>query len=66
MKFSAIPGHKRTIEKLIRSVHSKRVSHAQIFSGPEGCGSLALALAYATYISCETEPMTIAGSVNHA
>lgn len=53
MKFSAIPGHKRTIEKLIRSVRSKRVSHAQIFSGPEGCGSLALALAYATYISCE-------------
>ncbi len=53
MKFSAIPGHKKTIEKLIRSVRSERVSHAQIFSGPEGCGSLALALAYATYVSCE-------------
>ncbi len=53
MKFSAIPGHNKTIEKLIRSVRSERVSHAQIFSGPEGCGSLALALAYATYVSCE-------------
>jgi DNA polymerase-3 subunit delta' len=53
MNFSRIPGQKETIEKLIRSVKEERVSHAQIFSGPEGCGSLAVALAYAKYISCE-------------
>ncbi len=53
MNFAQIPGHKETIAKLIRSVKEERVSHAQLFSGPEGCGSLALALAYATYISCE-------------
>jgi len=53
MRFSQIPGHKETIEKLIRSVSMERVSHAQLFSGPEGCGSLALALAYASFISCE-------------
>ncbi len=53
MNFSQIPGHKETIAKLIRSVKEERVSHAQLFSGPEGCGSLALALAYARYISCE-------------
>lgn len=29
------------------------MSHAQMFTGPEGCGSFALALAYAMYISCE-------------
>ncbi len=29
------------------------MSHAQLFTGPEGCGSLALALAYARYVSCE-------------
>ncbi len=53
MNFARIPGHKETKEKLIRSVHEERVSHAQLFTGPEGCGSLALALAYAMYVSCE-------------
>jgi DNA polymerase III subunit delta' len=53
MKFSQVAGHKEIIGKLIRSVHEERVSHAQLFAGPEGCGNLALALAYATYISCE-------------
>jgi DNA polymerase-3 subunit delta' len=53
MNFSQIPGQKETISKLIRSVREERVSHAQLFTGPAGCGSLALALAYATYISCE-------------
>jgi DNA polymerase III subunit delta' len=53
MNFSQIPGQKEIIEKLIRSVKEERVSHAQLFAGPEGCGSMALALAYAKYISCE-------------
>ena len=53
MKFSDIPGQKEIIDKLISSVHRERVSHAQLFAGPEGCGNLALALAYAQYISCE-------------
>lgn len=53
MNFSQIPGQKEIIGKLIRSVQEERVSHAQLFSGPEGCGSMALALAYAKYISCE-------------
>lgn len=53
MNFSRIPGQQETKARLIRSVSEKRVSHAQLFSGPEGCGSLALALAYARYVSCE-------------
>ncbi|NLN29883.1 MAG: DNA polymerase III subunit [Bacteroidales bacterium] len=53
MNFLQIPGQKETISKLIRSVREQRVSHAQIFTGPEGCGSLAVALAFAKYISCE-------------
>ncbi len=53
MNFSDIPGQKEIISRLIRSVKEERVSHAQIFTGPEGCGSLALAMAYAKYISCE-------------
>ncbi|MDP4223468.1 MAG: DNA polymerase III subunit delta [Bacteroidota bacterium] len=53
MKFSDIPGQKEIKDKLISSVSRERVSHAQLFAGPEGCGNLALALAYAQYISCE-------------
>jgi DNA polymerase III subunit delta' len=53
MNFSQIPGHTETIVRLIRTVKEERVSHAQLFTGPDGCGSLALALAYAQYVSCE-------------
>jgi DNA polymerase-3 subunit delta' len=53
MNFSQIPGQKETISRLIRSAHEERVSHAQLFAGPEGCGSFAIALAYARYVSCE-------------
>jgi DNA polymerase-3 subunit delta' len=53
MNFSQIPGQAETIAKLLRSVKEERVSHAQLFAGPEGCGSMELALAYASYISCE-------------
>jgi DNA polymerase III subunit delta' len=53
MNFSQLPGQKETIGKLIRSVREERVSHAQMLTGPEGCGTLAVALAYAKYISCE-------------
>lgn len=58
MNFSQIPGQKETIVKLIRSVREERVSHAQMLTGPEGCGSLAVALAYAKYISCENRTET--------
>ena len=58
MNFSKIPGQKDIIGKLIRSVKEERVSHAQLFTGTEGCGSMALALAYARYISCENRSET--------
>jgi DNA polymerase III subunit delta' len=53
MNFARIPGQKEIKAKLLRSVKEERVSHAQLFAGPDGCGSMALALAYARYISCE-------------
>ncbi len=53
MNFSSIPGQQEIKGKLIRTVKEGRVSHAQLFAGPEGCGSMALALAYARFISCE-------------
>lgn len=53
MNFAQIPGQTEIKAKLIRSVREERVSHAQLFAGPEGCGGMALALAYARYVSCE-------------
>lgn len=53
MRFSDIPGQKEIIGKLVNSVNQGRVSHAQLFAGHEGCGSFAIALAYAQFVSCE-------------
>lgn len=52
MQFREIIGQNETKARLIRSVREGRVSHAQLFSGPQGIGKLALAVAYAQYISC--------------
>ena len=50
MLFKDIPGQQAVKKRLINSVNEARISHAQLFLGPEGSGSLALA--YAQYISC--------------
>ncbi|MGB0887973.1 MAG: ATP-binding protein [Vicingaceae bacterium] len=52
MQFKNIIGHKNVKSRLINSVKEGRISHAQLFFGPEGCGNLPLAIAYAQYISC--------------
>jgi len=52
MLFSEITGQDRIRRRLIKAVRENRISHAQLFFGPEGCGKLALALAYAMYIQC--------------
>jgi len=52
MQFSDIVGQREVKDHLIRTVHENRVSHAQLFLGPEGSGNFAIALAYAQFISC--------------
>ncbi|GAA4103360.1 hypothetical protein [Mucilaginibacter panaciglaebae] len=52
MQFKQIVGQAAVKQRLINSVKENRVSHAQLFLGPEGSGSLALAVAYAQYLSC--------------
>jgi DNA polymerase-3 subunit delta' len=53
MQFRDIIGQQATKQRLINSVIENRVSHAQLFLGPEGAGGLALGVAYAQYLSCE-------------
>jgi DNA polymerase-3 subunit delta' len=55
MQFKEVVGHKYIKEKLIYTVKENRVSHAQLFLGPEGSGNLALAIAYAQYLSCDNK-----------
>lgn len=55
MLFKEIIGQVAVKERLIRSVKEGRISHAQLFLGPQGSGSLALAVAYAQYISCNNK-----------
>ncbi len=55
MFFKDIAGHKAIKQKLIGAVQQNRVSHALLFSGPEGNGKLSLAIAFAQYLSCENK-----------
>lgn len=54
MQFKQIVGQYAIKQRLINSVKENRVSHAQLFLGPGGSGSLPLAVAYAQYLSCES------------
>ncbi|MES2111148.1 MAG: hypothetical protein V4577_20505 [Bacteroidota bacterium] len=55
MQFKHIVGQDAIKHRLITSVKENRVSHAQLFLGPGGSGSLPLAVAYAQYLSCENK-----------
>ena len=52
MQFRNIDGHEDLKSTLLQSVQRGRVSHAQLFHGPEGNGALLLAIAYAQYLAC--------------
>ena len=52
MQFSEVLGQKHIKNHLTTSVDAGRIAHAQLFVGPEGSGTLAMALAYAQYILC--------------
>lgn len=58
MKFQKIIGHEQLKAQLVSTVLHNRVSHAQLFLGPEGSGSLALAIAYAQFLNCEDRQPT--------
>ncbi len=53
MQFKSIIGQLVIKRQLINAVKENRVSHAQLFLGPEGSGNLAVAIAYAQYLMCE-------------
>ena len=52
MRFSEIPGNESVKKALVNMADSGRVAHAMLFYENDGCGALALALAYAQYLNC--------------
>lgn len=52
MLFEDILGQEHIKKHLTQSVDNGRIAHAQLFVGPEGCGTLPMAIAYAQYILC--------------
>lgn len=53
MRFSDIIGHDELKRRLAAQIDMGRVSHAQLFTGLSGYGTLPLALAYVQYLFCE-------------
>lgn len=52
MTFSDILGYESIKRYLTESVAAQRIPHAQLFVGNEGCGTLPMAIAYASHILC--------------
>ncbi|MFV0571518.1 MAG: ATP-binding protein [Xanthomarina gelatinilytica] len=53
MLFSDILGQEHIKNHLTQSAENGRVPHAQLFVGPEGSGTLPMAIAYAQYLLCK-------------
>ncbi|WP_431133048.1 ATP-binding protein [Psychroserpens mesophilus] len=53
MLFSEILGQEHIKNHLTKSADRGRVPHAQLFVGPEGSGTLPMAIAYAQYLLCK-------------
>ena len=52
MRFCDVIGHSDLKKRLAAGVDGGRISHAQLFVGAAGSGTLALALAYTQYLHC--------------
>ena len=55
MLFKEVLGQKKLKELLMHCVLEDRVPHAQLFLGPKGSANLALALAFAQYVTCKNK-----------
>ncbi|MEY8849473.1 DNA polymerase III subunit delta' [Psychroserpens sp. XS_ASV72] len=53
MLFSEVLGQEHIKSHLTKSADHGRVAHAQLFVGPEGSGTLPMAIAYAQYLLCK-------------
>lgn len=52
MKFEEVIGQEEMKAQLLQMVKDNRLPHALMFCGPAGCGKMAIALAFASYLLC--------------
>ncbi len=64
MLFSEILGQDYIKNHLTTSALSGRIPHAQLFVGPEGSGTLSMAIAYAQFILCQNVGVENAGGTD--
>ena len=50
MSFDEVIGQKEAEERLLQLVKEERLPHALMLCGPQGCGKLPLAVAFACYL----------------
>lgn len=53
MRFSDVIGHPDLKSRLVEMISLNRLSHALLFTGKEGTGALAMAIAFSQYVICE-------------
>lgn len=54
MQYNEVIGQEEIKARLRQELKDGRVPHARLFRGPEGCGKLPMALAYATALLCQS------------
>ena len=60
--FKDIIGQKEVVEQLRRCVDENRLAHALLITGPQGNGKLAIAIALANYMLCNSRGSDVCGS----
>ena len=53
MKRNEVIGQDEVWQRLIEMVREGRLPHAIMLCGPQGCGKMAIALAFASYLLCQ-------------
>lgn len=58
MQFKEVIGQQEVKFRLRKGIEDGRIAHTQLFLGPEGSGTLPMAIAYAQYINCSNRTET--------
>lgn len=58
MQFASVTGQEELKQHLLREIREGKISHAQLFLGKSGYGTLPLALAFVQYLFCENRSDT--------
>lgn len=60
MSIKEVIGQKEVWGRLMQMVEENRIPHALLFCGPRGCGKMATALAFASYLMGERDEANLA------